>query len=264
MSGNIILFDVDGTVITEENYIPPSTVAAIRGAQRAGNLCFVNTGRPWSHIVPSVREIGFSGYICSCGQHIVMDDQVVFHTGFDAAASRAIIRELTACGLEAVLESEAGVRFLTDGQPNPDREKSMRHYRELGFPTELSPEEDGYCFDKFCIWPRPNCDLLRFLGYIAPLCEVIFRENDLIELVKKGCSKKTGIQYILEKTGVSPDRCYALGDSTNDLPMFECVGHSIVMGNAPDEVKRHGEFVTANLMDDGVALALSHYGLTAT
>ena len=156
------------------------------------------------------------------------------------------------------------MRFLTDGQANPDREKSMRHYRELGFSTELPPEEEGYCFDKFCIWPRPNCDLPRFLGYIAPLCEVIFRENDLIELVKKGCSKKTGIQYILEKTGVSPDRCYALGDSTNDLPMFECVGHSIVMGNAPDEVKRHGEFVTANLMDDGVALALSHYGLMAT
>lgn len=34
MSGNIILFDVDGTIITEESYIPLLTVAVIRGTQR--------------------------------------------------------------------------------------------------------------------------------------------------------------------------------------------------------------------------------------
>ena len=65
MRGNLTLFDVDGTIITEDNYIPISAVNAIRAAQQAGNLCFVNTGRPYSHIVPSVKEIGFSGYMGS-------------------------------------------------------------------------------------------------------------------------------------------------------------------------------------------------------
>lgn len=54
MRGNLILFDVDGTIITEDNYIPASAVNAIRAAQQAGNLCFVNTGRPYSHIDPTV------------------------------------------------------------------------------------------------------------------------------------------------------------------------------------------------------------------
>ena len=263
MSRNLILFDVDGTIITEDNYIPPSAINAIRGAQQAGNLCFVNTGRPWSHIVPSVREIGFSGYICSCGQHIVIDGNVVFHTGFDSGQSRSILQELSDCGLEAVFESESGVRFLTDSGPNPELEKSMRHYSELGFPTQLSPWQPDYHFDKFCVWPRPNCNLPRFLNWIAPLCEIIYRENNFIELVKKGCSKRTGIEYVMAKTGISPAQCYAIGDSTNDLPMFSCVGHSIVMGNAPEAVKQHGDFVTAPLLDGGIALALSHYGLTA-
>lgn len=263
MSENLILFDVDGTIITEDNYIPASAVSAIRAAQQAGNLCFVNTGRPYSHIVPTVKEIGFSGYICSCGQHIVMDGNVVLHTGFDAAQSQAILQELTACGLEAVFESEEGVRYLTDGHPNPDLAQSKQHYSQLGFPIHISPWQPGYRFDKFCVWPRPDCDLPRFLNWIAPLCEIIFRENNFIELVKKGCSKKTGIEYVMGKTGIPAARCYAIGDSTNDLPMFSCVGHSIVMGNAPSEVKQHGDFVTTPLLEDGIALALSHYGLTA-
>lgn len=54
MRRNLILFDVDGTIITKDNYIPASAVNAIRAAQQAGNLCFVNTGRPYSHIVPTV------------------------------------------------------------------------------------------------------------------------------------------------------------------------------------------------------------------
>lgn len=261
MAANLIFFDVDGTIITGDNHIPPSTVAAIHAAQQAGNLCIVNTGRPYSHIVPAVREIGFSGYICSCGQHILLQGQTIFHTGFSAKESAQIISLIRACHLEAVFEAESGVWFLCSQDPCPQILDSIRHFAALGFDTTRSVDAPGFCFDKFCVWTTSASDVPKFLAHISPLCEIIFRENDLIELVRKGCSKQTGIQTLIERLGIAPEQCYAIGDSTNDIPMFQCVPHSIAMGDAPDEVKRLVSYVTASIREDGLAKALEHYRL---
>lgn len=261
MNTNLIFFDVDGTIITEDNYIPPSTVAAIQAAQQAGSLCIVNTGRPYSHIFPAVREIGFSGYICSCGQQILLQNQTIFHTGFSTAESAQIVSLVRACGLDAVFEAEAGVWFLFSQDPCPQILDGMRHFEALGFNTAKSVDAPDFCFDKFCVWSNPASDVPRFLQNIRPLCQTIFRENHLIELVKKGYSKQTGIQFLMERLEASPDQCYAIGDSANDIPMFQCVPHSIAMGDAPDAVKRTVSYVTAPLREDGLAKALEHFGL---
>ena len=54
---------------------------------------------------------------------------------------------------------------------------------------------------------------------------------------------------------------FAFGDSTNDVSMFRAVGHSICMGDGMEEAKAHAEFVTADLLEDGIEKGLQHYGL---
>ncbi len=258
MSQKIIFFDVDGTIITEDDYIPQSTITAIRAAQNAGNLCFVNTGRPYSHVPPAVKDIGFSGYICSCGQHVSYQNQLCYHVGFTPQQSYDILQQIRFCHLEAVFESELGVwHWGTSGRV----QKNKEHFKALGFSIDQSVDEPDFCFDKFCIWPTEQGNLNAFLSFIAPYCEVIFRENNFMELTYKGYSKQKGIEYILDKTGIPKSSSYAIGDSTNDLPMLQCVAHAVVMGNAPDEVKKEAEFVTAPLRENGIALALRNYDL---
>lgn len=258
MSKKIVFFDVDGTIITENGYIPHSAITAIQDAQNAGNLCFVNTGRPYSHIPPEVKAIGFSGYICSCGQHVLYQDRLCYHIGFTPQQSHDILQRIRSCSLEAVFESEVGVWHWGSSMRV---QKNKEHFRALGFPIDRSVDTPDFCFDKFCIWPTNQGDLKTFLADIAPFCEVIFRENNFMELTYKDCSKQKGIEYILSKTGISRDFSYAMGDSTNDLPMLQCVAHGIVMGNAEEEVKKAAEFVTAPLRENGLALALRNYGL---
>ena len=55
--------------------------------------------------------------------------------------------------------------------------------------------------------------------------------------------------------------CYAIGDSPNDLEMLACVGHPLVMGDAPAEVQAQAEYVTAPLREDGLYRAMVHMGL---
>ena len=42
---NFIFFDIDGTIISEDGYLPESAVRAIQAARKKGNATFINTGR---------------------------------------------------------------------------------------------------------------------------------------------------------------------------------------------------------------------------
>ena len=53
----------------------------------------------------------------------------------------------------------------------------------------------------------------------------------------------------------------AIGDSTNDLPMFRAAAHTVCLGGGMEEVKAVAEYVTAPVMEDGIEKALAHFGL---
>ena len=54
---------------------------------------------------------------------------------------------------------------------------------------------------------------------------------------------------------------YAIGDSTNDLPMINFAGTGIVMGNSPACVTCHADYVTSSILEDGIYNAMKHYKL---
>lgn len=53
----------------------------------------------------------------------------------------------------------------------------------------------------------------------------------------------------------------AVGDNENDVGMFTECEWSVVMDNARDEVKKKAKYVTASVIEDGLALAIEKYAL---
>ena len=51
----------------------------------------------------------------------------------------------------------------------------------------------------------------------------------------------------------------AIGDSNNDLSMFEKVGYSVAMENAKEEIKAVCSMTTLTNVENGVAYALNRY-----
>ena len=81
MPRKIMFFDIDGTLMEDSasHFVPESTVTALRKAREAGNLLFVNTGRPVINVDADVRVLGFDGYICGCGTYIEIGGKEVFY-----------------------------------------------------------------------------------------------------------------------------------------------------------------------------------------
>ena len=53
----------------------------------------------------------------------------------------------------------------------------------------------------------------------------------------------------------------AIGDGGNDLTILKAAGIGVAMGNATDEVKAAADYVTTSVDEDGIKLAMKHFGI---
>lgn len=261
MERALIFFDVDGTIVDDKGVVPKSTVSAIAAARKKGHICVVNTGRPLSHVLPTVKALGFDGYICSCGQYILMGEQCLLYRHPDTDFSRKMLKLIRACHMDVVFEGEQGIWFDHTRPIRKEVQATIEDFSRRGFDTNLPVDHPDFCFDKFCVWTNPDSDRRLFLETVQEALTVIDRGGDLLECVLPDCSKETGMRRVMEYTGVLEENCYAIGDSANDLPMLRAVPHGIAMGDAPEAVQTAAEYVTASLSMDGLKKALEHYGL---
>lgn len=74
-----------------------------------------------------------------------------------------------------------------------------------------------------------------------------------LDITRNGTSKGKAIKKLCEYLKINLKDSIAIGDSFNDLTMFETVGHSVAMGNAPDKIKKMVDEVTDTNNEDGVA-----------
>ena len=261
MGKKLVFFDIDGTIADFKCRIPPSAVEAIRAARAKGICCAVNTGRPYVHIEPAVVDIGFDAFICSCGQLLIMDGKTVFRAEVDPRVCKEIVHRAWDCRLDAYYEAEESMRQKLCHEPDRGMRAYLERMIERGFEVWNDPLEEGYIFDKFCVWKRDDSDFESFAAYARDYYTLIDRGGGMYECILKGYSKETGLHALREMLGVEAEDCYAIGDSANDLPMLRAVGHGIAMGEAPEHVKAAVEYVTAPLFEDGLAKAMKHFDL---
>lgn len=262
MDKKIIFFDIDGTLISEgTHYLPPSTVQAIRQARANGHLAFINTGRTHFNLEPELKAIGFDGYVCGCGTRIYLGDTPIFTHTIPHQTCVKVVAKLRECRISALFEADEKGFYDTQ---TPFNETIRRLCEQLGDrAADIGPalEDPSTHFDKFVVWLNEGSDVDTFLRFISETFDYIDRGGNFGEIVPKGCSKATGIQFLLDYFGLPLRNSYAIGDSTNDLPMLCFVPNSIAMGNSMKEILPFCAYQTADLMDDGIAKALRHYGL---
>lgn len=79
--------------------------------------------------------------------------------------------------------------------------------------------------------------------------------KNCLDIVPINVSKGSAISILIEKLGIKPNEIACVGDSYNDISMFELTPNSFSMENADDEVKKHASYIVPSV-SEAVNIAL--------
>ncbi|MBQ1850640.1 MAG: HAD family phosphatase [Lachnospiraceae bacterium] len=269
MDSKLIFFDIDGTLITHGKHeLAPRTAEAIRRARANGHVCVINTGRTAALVMDWLPQLApFDGYLCGCGTQIFFQGQSLMHRTLTQDEAKHIIDGLEAHKIDAILEGE-NMNFTHDlGHMHTATFRKYiadRYSQRMWQPFENAPGR----FDKFFCFADDSQSVYDFMKDQADLLDLIDREHGYFEIVPKGCSKATAMDFLLDhlnKSGNYPKMIttadmVAIGDSNNDLPMLQHAGTAIAMAKSSTQVLELADFVTTTVMDDGIYNALAWLG----
>lgn len=82
------------------------------------------------------------------------------------------------------------------------------------------------------------------------------------DITHRDATKSHALHKLIDILGVQKQEIIGVGDSYNDLPLFEAVGLKIAIGNAASELKEAADEIAPSVQDDGLAYVIQKYILT--
>jgi Cof subfamily protein (haloacid dehalogenase superfamily) len=277
----IIFLDVDGTILEHGAHVAPSTGDAIRAVRAAGHLVYLSTGRSASDIHPAVAEIGFDGAVTNSGALVTSDGEVVVDRPLSPEATDRMLAALRGRGIRYFLQTRDGV-YASDDMAELMRDYAAALEAREAAGEEVRPEDSLVGLAQRTFPRADDADLTRvdkavFVsdheGGLEELRADLGDEFLIVpgsmplpggsngEINERDTTKGSAIELLLAHLGIDAADAIAVGDSWNDIEMFEVCGVSVAMGNARPELKVLADFVTTDVLDDGIAHAFRRLGL---
>ncbi len=256
----VLMFDIDGTILTRDRYLPEATKLAIRNARKNGAYAIINTGRARSIIPQAVIDIGFDGMICGCGSYIewqgkVLQNHVIPPALMEKANKLFDDPKIFVAyeGPETILyKSAENVEFLDALKEQWEEDESF---------ADAQPFHKDYgAINKFSVYFDDADRIPEIAAALADDMYGIPHGSNFMEFILNDFSKASHFGDFLRDI---PDagKIYAFGDSLNDKAMIEEADYGIAMGNATPALKEVADYVTDDITEDGLAKSLAFYNL---
>ncbi len=258
----LIVLDIDGTILLEDETLSPGVVDAVAHAHRAGHEIMLATGRSWEGTrgIMRVLELAPEYVVCSNGAVIlkrVDGDEVQyerFHVEtFDPTEVLGLLREHLP-DAKYMVELADGRRMYTEELEDWNLMNATRvSFEELSAQevcrvVVVSPDESDQDF----------MELVERIGLNKVSYAVGW--SAWLDIAPQGVDKSTALEMVRHWLDVDAAHVLVMGDGRNDVGMLrwarENGGRAIAMAQGPEEVRREASETTASVQAGGVAEVL--------
>lgn len=256
----LIAMDVDGTLLSPRG-ASPRIKSLVPKLREAGVHFVVCTGRGLAATRPVLAEVGIERGLSICSNGAVVAD---WNSKFDMGRHLVHTEMFNALQVgEMIYEAFNGEILLGTDSP----------YEETLNVTSLFPE--GEILTKMRVLPfrevldrqttrlvgrLPGASREEFNGVLSSLpfenVEVAVGWTSWVDVSPGGCTKASGLRYLVDSLGLPGNGVVAVGDGTNDLAMVQAAHFGVAMEVAPLELKQVADFVTGSVEADGSAAIL--------
>lgn len=265
MNYEVLVLDIDDTLLTSEHIISPATYVALLEMQARGKKVVLASGRPTPSMIEVAKQLKldvFDSYIIAFNGAVVVrmrDLEEIYSQRIEASEQREII--------EYLQQHDLAVMTYTDDTIMIDR---RNHYSDVE--SELTGMPTLYDAEWIANLTEPR---LKFIGVGAvdtvAACEaelqgqfgqstyVTTSKPFFLEMMHRDVSKGRSIRRLCDHLGIEVSQVVACGDGNNDVTMLEVAGRGIAMGNATDYLKRIADEETLSNDHDGIVAVIDKY-----
>ena len=267
-----IFLDMDGTILNHYNKVSIYTKQIIDELRNKGIYVFIATGRSVDEINELVPD-GFQvdGIISSNGMAGYVREEALFEHSLslelvdkiiEKAREHKVYYELFPYGADRI-SLKQDRQYIEDEMREPKPESVglnewLSRQQAIKEAIDWKDQIEGNKFSKFYFFARTEEHIDRWKDELEKIKQDIdfttsISSSHNVEVMVANMNKGTGIKEMLQYFNLSDVETLAIGDSNNDLPMFQFVDYAVAMKNASDEIKEIVDEVTEYTCDeDGV------------
>jgi hypothetical protein len=261
----LMLADVDGTLVTPDKVLTDRAIAAVHALHAAGIRFAVTSGRPPRGMEMLVEPLALDTPLAAFngGLFVNPDMTVIEQRVLPADEVPPTIELMRSFGLDVWIYRGADWYVLDAKGPHVDREQWTVKFAPTVVPSFDDLTDDvakivGVSDDLDAV-ARAEAAAHQRLGKHVSAAR---SQPYYLDVTHPEANKGGVVAYLAERYGVPPAEIATIGDMPNDVLMFTPSGLSIAMGNAGDEVQHAATKVTTSNQDEGFANAVEQFVLS--
>ena len=261
MPFSLVAIDLDGTLLNAQHELSPANYAAVRACVERGVRVVIATGRLFASAQYYCRQLELEGPQITLNGAVLADaasgELRPTHTLPEPIMVR-VCDELKRRGV-AFMVFGPNTLYTLEGMPHQD---VLTGYGEPP-PTIVPSIASAHIPDaaKVLAFLEEGPLDAELHAQFADVAEVVRTGPLFYEFMVPGTSKGSALQELMAQYNIPREEVLAIGDSYNDLSMFDVAGFSVAMGGAVSVVRARAQAATADCEHDGVAAALHKYVL---
>lgn len=263
----LLVLDVDGTLIGHGAYPSKRVIEAIKAVKECGVVVALGTGRASEACYHLLELLELDGL------HIFFDGAAVVEwPSRDIIVLRALPPRATAQLITLARQHDLFLEiyahdFYFIEQDNDLAEHQRRKLQLNPLVTDLMSLVNRVKVVKGQLLAANEEQKLRadlVTKEMEDYCKIAWSldpSNGIYfgNAVARTTSKANALRDLVDHLGFQLSQTLAIGDSYNDLEIFQVAGTKVAMGHAPISLKETADWIAPSVDEDGVAVAIEQF-----
>lgn len=241
--------DLDGTLV-RNNKVIDKDLRALKRLKELGNKVIVSTGRSMKGVLDVLREFPFEyDYLVMCNGGLIVDkdNRIIHEKVIPNKIQNEIITDFYNFGDSLIYYDDGNDTYVIENEfvdtSKVDSDFFNHFSDKVTLEHALSSTIDSQIMSIFNVSQSIEKSEIVRENLLKKYSEHIeaFRNQCFVDIVPKHCSKGNAIMKILEVENKGTDSLYAVGDSLNDVSMFNITKNSYTFNGAEEAVKPHAD-----------------------
>lgn len=254
-----VFCDIDGTLLTSDLTVSPATRDAVVSLSARGIHFVIASGRSPSGIYPILKKYSLHVPMITCSGALILDEDggIIFEKGIDESTAGRFIEYVERRGFPLTWCLYTKDEWYVKDKSDPRVIKEERIIESEAVAGSLASCRGKTIHKILCICdPEYTAAIEADLRVAFTTLNPVRSSDILIEVMMKDVNKAASVEWYCGHIGISACESVAFGDNYNDIEMLEAVGLGVLMGNAPDELKRRFPDITLDNDHDGIPHAV--------